>query len=176
MYHLKMEKPMSNAKRARMPTLPELFDDNKSLSLLLQVQVNNRLTPGKLTTTSGNKHLQHLRPLNSGVMMIHLVPTAYVQETSLETLNAMALKYTTRHKPIWEPLLPLKITSKTLQQSDASKLTSVSPLPRLKKEVPDTTDPRQVPTPGVDQSILVSDDVATVPSTQWLKKVEAKMK
>jgi hypothetical protein len=85
MYHLKMEKPMSNAKSARTPTLPELFDDNKSLLPLLQVQANNRLTPDKLTTMSGNKHLQHLRLLSNDVMMIHLVPTAYVQETSLGT-------------------------------------------------------------------------------------------
>jgi hypothetical protein len=104
MYHLKMEKPMSNTKSARMPTLPELFNDNKSLPLLLQVQVNNRLTSNKLTTTSGNKHLQHLRLLSSNVMMIDLVPTAYVQETTLRTLNAMALKSTTRRKPTSEPL------------------------------------------------------------------------
>jgi hypothetical protein len=107
MYHLKMEKPMSNAKSARTPKLPELFDDNKSLFLLLQVHVNNRLTPDRSTTTPGNKHLQHLRLLSSNAMMIHLVPTAYVQETSLGTLNAMALKSTTHRKPIWEPLLPL---------------------------------------------------------------------
>jgi hypothetical protein len=54
MYHLKMEKPMSNANSARTPTLPELFDDNKSLLLLLQVQVKNRLTPDRSTTTPGN--------------------------------------------------------------------------------------------------------------------------
>jgi hypothetical protein len=107
MYHLKMEKPMSNAKSARTPTLPKLFDDNKSLLLLLQVPVNNRLMPDRSTTTPGNKHLQHLRLLSSDAMMIHLVPTAYVQETSLWTLNAMDLKSTTRRKPIWEPLLPL---------------------------------------------------------------------
>jgi hypothetical protein len=107
MYHLKMEKPMSSAKSARTPTLPKLFDDNTSLPLLLHVQVNNRLTHDKSTTTSGNKHLQHLRLLSSDAMMIHLVPTAYVQETSLGALKAMALKSTSRCKPIWEPLLPL---------------------------------------------------------------------
>jgi hypothetical protein len=90
-----------------MPTLPELFNDNKSLPLLLQVQVNNRLMPDKATTTPDNKHLQHLRLLSSDVMIIHPVPTAYVQETSLGTSNAMALKSTTRRKPTWEPLLPL---------------------------------------------------------------------
>jgi hypothetical protein len=107
MYHLKMEKSMSNAKSARTATLPEQFDDNKSLSLLLQVQVNNRLTPGKSTTKPGNKHLQHLWLLSSDVMMIHPMPTSYVQETSSGTLNVMALKSTTRRKPTWEPLLPL---------------------------------------------------------------------
>jgi hypothetical protein len=58
-------------------------------------------------TTLGNKHLRHLQLLSSDVMMIHLVPTAYVQETSLGILNAMTLKSTTRRKPTWEPLLPL---------------------------------------------------------------------
>jgi hypothetical protein len=38
--------------------------------------------------------------------MIHLVPTVYVQETSLGILNTMALKSTTRRKPTREPLLP----------------------------------------------------------------------
>jgi hypothetical protein len=83
-----------------------VFDDNKSLPPLLQVPVNNRITPDRSTTTSGNKHLQHLRLLSSDAMMIHLVPTAYVQETSLGTLNAMALKSTTCRKPTWVPLLP----------------------------------------------------------------------
>jgi hypothetical protein len=70
MYHLKMEKPMSNAKSARTPTLPEPFDDNKSLLLLLQVQVNNQLMPDRSTTTLGNKHLQHLWLLSSDAMTI----------------------------------------------------------------------------------------------------------
>jgi hypothetical protein len=51
MYHLKTEKPMNNAKRVRTPTLPKLFDDNKSLPLLLQVLVNDRLTPDRSITT-----------------------------------------------------------------------------------------------------------------------------
>jgi hypothetical protein len=46
----------------------------------------------------------------------------------------------------------------------------------LKKEVLDTADLQQVLTPEVDQSILSSNVVARVPSTQWLKKVEAKTK
>jgi hypothetical protein len=32
-------------------------------------------------------------------MMINLAPTDYVQETSSETLNETALKFTTLHKP-----------------------------------------------------------------------------
>jgi hypothetical protein len=59
MYHLKMEKLMSNAKSARTPTLPELFDDNKSLLLLPQVQVNNWLMTDKSMTTPVNKYMQH---------------------------------------------------------------------------------------------------------------------
>jgi hypothetical protein len=41
---------------------------------------------------------------------------------------------------------------------------STSPLLRSKKEVPDTADPQQVPTPGVDLSVLDSDVIARVPS------------
>jgi hypothetical protein len=52
----------------------------------------------------------------------------------------------------------------------------VSLLLRSKKEVLDTADPQQVPTPEADRSVLASDVVARVPSTQWLKKVEAKTK
>jgi hypothetical protein len=72
--------------------------------------------------------------------------------------------------------LPLLITSKILQWSDVSKPTFASPLLRSKKEVLDTADPQQVPTPGADQSILVSDVVARLPSTRWLKRDEVKMK
>jgi hypothetical protein len=49
----------------------------------------------------------HQQLLSSNAMMIHLVPTTNMQETSLGNLNAMALKSTTRRKPIWEPLLRL---------------------------------------------------------------------
>jgi hypothetical protein len=52
---------------------------------------------------------------------------------------------------------------------------SASPLLRSKKEAPDTADPQQVLTPEEDRSVLASDVVARVPSTRWLKKVEAKM-
>jgi hypothetical protein len=51
-----------------------------------------------------------------------------------------------------------------------------SPLLRSKKEVPDTTNPQQLPTPEADWSVLASNVVAWVPSTRWLKKVEAKTK
>jgi hypothetical protein len=66
--------------------LPELFDDNKSLLLLSQVQVhnnvNNRSTPDWPMTTLGNKHLWHQLPLSSDVTTIILAPTDYVRETS----------------------------------------------------------------------------------------------
>jgi hypothetical protein len=58
-----MEKQMNNVRSARTPMLPESFGDNKSLLLLSQVQVknkvNNRSTLDKPMTTSGNKHLRH---------------------------------------------------------------------------------------------------------------------
>jgi hypothetical protein len=38
--------------------------------------------------------------------MIHLAPTEYVQETSSGTSSITVLKFTTLHKPTWEPLLP----------------------------------------------------------------------
>jgi hypothetical protein len=94
-----MGKPMSNGKSMRTPMLPELSDDNKRLLLPSQVQANNRLTPTKSMTMPGNTHLRHLRLLSSDVMMIHLVPTDYEQETFSGTLNAMASKSTTRRKP-----------------------------------------------------------------------------
>jgi hypothetical protein len=53
---------------------------------------------------------------------------------------------------------------------------SSSQLLRSKKEVLDIEDPQQVPTTEADRSIRASDVVARVPSTQWLKKDEAKMK
>jgi hypothetical protein len=53
---------------------------------------------------------------------------------------------------------------------------SSSQLLRSKKEVLDIEDPQQVPTTEADRSIRASDVVARVPSTQWLKKDEAKTK
>jgi hypothetical protein len=107
MYHRKMEKQMNNVKSVRTPMLPEPSDDNKSSLLLPQAQANNRLTPDKSTPTLGNKHLRHQLPHNSDVMMIHLVPTDCVCDTSLGTLSTMDSKSTTRRKPTWELLLPL---------------------------------------------------------------------
>jgi hypothetical protein len=87
-----------------MPTLLELFGENKSSLLLPQGQVsnqfNNRLTPDKPMTTLANKHLRHQLLLSSNATMINLAPTDYVQETSSRTMNTMTLKYTTLHKPI----------------------------------------------------------------------------
>jgi hypothetical protein len=47
---------------------------------------------------------------------------------------------------------------------------SVLQLLRSRKEAPDTVDLQQVPIPEADRSILTSDVIARVPSTQWLKK------
>jgi hypothetical protein len=111
MYHLKMGKPMSNAKSVRTSMLLELFDDNKSSLLLPQVQANNQAnnhsTRKRSTPTLGNKHLWHQLPLSSDATMTHLVPTDYMQETFSRTLNAMASKFTTPRKPTWELLLLL---------------------------------------------------------------------
>jgi hypothetical protein len=107
MYRRKKEKWMSNVKSVKMPMLPEPSDGNKSSLLLPQVQATNRLTPNKSTPTSGNKHLRHQLPHNNDAMMIHLVPTDCVHETSLGTLSAMDLKSTTHRKSNWELLLPL---------------------------------------------------------------------
>jgi hypothetical protein len=99
MYHLKMERQMNNAKSTRTPTLPEVFDDNKSLPLLSQVQVNNRSTPDRSMTMPDNKHLRHQLPLNSDATTINLAPIGYVPETSLGTLSVMDLKFITLFKP-----------------------------------------------------------------------------
>jgi hypothetical protein len=82
MYHLKMERRMNNTRSVRTPTLPELFVSNKHSLLLSQEQVNNHSMPGKLMTTSGNKHLRHQEPLSNDGKTINLVPIVYVPETS----------------------------------------------------------------------------------------------
>jgi hypothetical protein len=50
-------------------------------------------------TTPVNKYQQHQLLLSSDAMMINLAPTEYMQETSSGTLNTMASKFTTPHKP-----------------------------------------------------------------------------
>jgi hypothetical protein len=111
MYHLKMGILMSNVKSMKTPMLPELSDNNKRLLLPPQVQANNkannRSTWDRSTPTPGNKHLRHQLPPSSGATMTHLVPTDYMHETSSGTSSATDLKFTTRHKQTWEPLLPL---------------------------------------------------------------------
>jgi hypothetical protein len=86
------------------------------------------------------------------------------------------MKFTTHRRPIWEPLSLSYTTLKILQRSGASKPTSVLQLLRSRKDAPDTVDLRQVPIPEEDRSVLASDVVARVPSTQWLKKEEVKTK
>jgi hypothetical protein len=81
-----MERQMNNARNVRTLTLPELFDDNKSLLLLSQVhdnnQVNNRSTPDRSMTMPGHKHLWHQLPLSSDATTINLAPIDYVTETT----------------------------------------------------------------------------------------------
>jgi hypothetical protein len=102
-----MEKQMSNDKSVKTPMLPEPSGDNNNSPLRPQVQANHRLTPGKSTPTSGNKHLWHQLPHNSYATMIHLMPTDCVCEISSGTLSVMDSKFTTHCKPTWEPLLLL---------------------------------------------------------------------
>jgi hypothetical protein len=57
-----------------------------------------------------------------------------------------------------------------------SKLMSVSPPLRLKKEVLDIVGQLQAPTPGADQNILANDAVAMIPLSWWLKRDEVNTK
>jgi hypothetical protein len=102
-----MEKQTSNDKSVKTPMLPKPSGDNKSSLLLPQVQATNRLMPDKSTPTPGNKNLWHQPLHSSGTMMIYLVPTDCVRETSSGTSSAMDSKSTTRRKPTWELLFPL---------------------------------------------------------------------
>jgi hypothetical protein len=68
------------------------------------------------------------------------------------------------------------MTSKILRQYDVFKPTSVSPLPRSKKEVLGIADPQQVPIPGADRNVLANDVSARVPLSRWLKRGEVKTK
>jgi hypothetical protein len=72
--------------------------------------------------------------------------------------------------------LPPYTTSKILRRYDVFKPTFVSPLHRSKKEVLDTADPQQVPTPRVDRNVLANDVTARVPLSRWLKRDEEKTK
>jgi hypothetical protein len=111
MYRRKMEKQMNNAKSVRTLMPPELSDDNKRAPLLPQVQannqVNNRSTRDRSTQMPGNKHLRHQLPLSNDATMTHLVPTESAQETSSGISSVTDSKFTTLHKPTWEPLLLL---------------------------------------------------------------------
>jgi hypothetical protein len=127
MYRRKMEKQTSSVKNVKTLMLPEPFDDNKRSQPLPQVQAYNRLMPDrsmlmldrsmptldrsiptsdKPMLTPGNKHLWHQPPHSSDAKMMHLVPTDCVRETSSGTSSATDSKFTTHHKPTWEPLLP----------------------------------------------------------------------
>jgi hypothetical protein len=101
MYRRKMWKQTRSIKSVKTPTPPELFDDNKRLQPLPQVQAFNRLMPDRTTPTPRNKHLWHQRPHSSDATTIHLVPTDYVHEISSGTLSVTDMKSTTRRRPIW---------------------------------------------------------------------------
>jgi hypothetical protein len=102
-----MEKQTSNDKSVKMPMLQEPSGDNKSSPLWPQAQANHRLTPVKLTSTSGNKHLRHQLPHSSDAKIIYLVPTDCVHETSSGISSVTDWKSTIHHKPTWELLLTL---------------------------------------------------------------------
>jgi hypothetical protein len=104
MYHRKAEKYMRNVKSVKTPTPTELFDDNKRLQLLPQVQAFNRLTSDRSTPILCNKRLWHQRPDSSDATMIHLVPTDYVHEIYSGTSSVTDMKSTTHRRTIWEPL------------------------------------------------------------------------
>jgi hypothetical protein len=69
---------MNNAWSARTPTPAEPLVGNKNSLQLPKLQVNKQATPGKATTTSGRKHLQHQQTLSN----TNLVRTACAPETS----------------------------------------------------------------------------------------------
>jgi hypothetical protein len=102
MYHRKTEKQTRSIKSVKMPTPPELSDDNKRS--LPQVQTSSWLMSDRSTPMLRNKHLWHQRPHSNDAKMIHLVPTDYVREISSGTSSVMDLKFTTHRRPIWEPL------------------------------------------------------------------------
>jgi hypothetical protein len=102
MYHRKTEKQTCSVKSVKIPTPPELSDDNKRS--LPQVQTSNWPMSDRSTPIPRNKHLWHQRPHSSDATTIHLVPTEYVCEISSGTSSAMDLAFTTHRRPIWELL------------------------------------------------------------------------
>jgi hypothetical protein len=102
MYHRKTERQMCSVKSEKMPTLPKLFDDNKRLQPLPQLQAFNRLTPDRSTPTPSNKHSWYQQLHTSDATTIHLEPTDYVREISSGTSSAMEMKSTTHRRPTWE--------------------------------------------------------------------------
>jgi hypothetical protein len=65
---------------------------------------------------------------------------------------------------------------KILIRYDISRLMSVSPPLRSKKEALDTVDRPQAPTPEVDRNVLTNDVAATAPLSRLLKRDEVKTK
>jgi hypothetical protein len=88
----------------KTPTPTELFDDNKRLQPLPQVQSFNQLKPDRSMSFLRNKHLWDQRPHSSDATTIHLVPIDYVREISSGTSSVTDLTFTTRRRPIWELL------------------------------------------------------------------------
>jgi hypothetical protein len=102
MYHRKTERQMCSVKSEKMPTLHELFDDNKRSQPLPQMQAFNRLTPDRSTSTPSNKHSWHQQLHSSDATTTHLEPTDYMREISSGTSSATDMKSTTHGGPTWE--------------------------------------------------------------------------
>jgi hypothetical protein len=106
MYHRKTERQMRSVKSERMPTLPELFDDNKRSRLLPQLHAFHRPTPDRSTQTPSNKRSWYQQLHSSDAMTTHLEPTGYVREISSGISSATDMKSTTHRRPTWQlPLL-----------------------------------------------------------------------
>jgi hypothetical protein len=89
-----------------MPTLPELFDNNKSSRPLPQLQAFHRPTPDRSTPTPSNKHSGYEQLHSSDATTTHLEPTDYVREISSGISSTTDMKSTTHRRPTWElPLL-----------------------------------------------------------------------
>jgi hypothetical protein len=102
MYHRKTGKQTCSVKSVKMPTPPELSDDNKRS--LPQVQTSNWPMSDRSTPIPRNKHLCYLRPHSNNTKMTHLVPTDYVREISSGISSVTDLKFTIHRRPIWELL------------------------------------------------------------------------